>query len=119
MNKILCIGKKVAFGQRQDFVSKEEWEEIFKDYDSHSRYHVANLAAHNWDVAIVNGRCFMGAYSSDSSHWLDKDGTKTYLTPEELDKFYPPTPNDKIGWNGHCMNWKSGYWRQKDLVIPE
>ncbi|QGZ14227.1 hypothetical protein PP940_gp105 [Rhizobium phage RL2RES] len=69
-------------------VSREEWARIFSEYPDHLRYHVANLAAHNWDVVMIEGRILVSCAWS-GGHWIDKDGTRTDLTDEELDAFYP------------------------------
>lgn len=93
--KVLYIN--VDRGQpRVPVVSAKEWREIFAEYPDQLRYHAANLAAHNWDVVMINGR-IMIASGWGGGHWIDKDGTRTDLTQAEMDSFYPRSsdPEDR------------------------
>lgn len=73
---------------RSIVVTREEWERIFSEYPAGERHQAANLAAHNWDVAMIEGRIVI-ACSWANGYWLDKDGARTPLTEAEMDQFFP------------------------------
>lgn len=113
--KILYV--PVERGQpRVPVVSREEWEAIFSEYPSAERGYVANLAAHNWNVVMIDGRIVVSSAHSGGK-WIDKDGTRTPLTPEEIDAFYP-RGGDRYGWPKFTYDQSSKCYRQTTFVLP-
>ena len=102
---------------RVPVVSREEWERIFSEYSPGDRGWAANLAAHNWDVVMVTGRIAVCCAWSGGK-WLDKDGTLTPLTVEELDAFYPRGGN-RSGWPKYTYDQSSKCYRQTRIVLPD
>lgn len=97
MSETKILYANVDRGQpRVPVVSRQEWAAIFSEYPDHLRYHAANLAAHNWDVVMIEGRILI-ASGWGGGHWIDKDGSRTELTSDEIDSFYPRSsdPDDR------------------------
>lgn len=69
---------------------KKRWWEVFRSYNSDARYHAANLATHNWDVLLVDGRVFLfqTKYGGNNGHWISPDFTRTDATDGEQRKLY-------------------------------
>jgi hypothetical protein len=72
--------------------SQKRWWGIFKPFSKPARYHAANLAAHNWDVLLVDGRVFMfqTKYGGERGHWLNQDGTHEDATAKQHGQLYTP-----------------------------
>jgi hypothetical protein len=68
--------------------SKERWWEVFRPFNANARYHAANLAAHNWDVLLVDGRVFLCSYYGSRGHWLAEDFSRTDATDADMLALY-------------------------------
>jgi len=113
--KILYVA--VPRGQdRVPVVSQKEWAQIFSEYPANLRYHAANLAAHNWDVAMINGRIVI-ASPWGGAHWIDKDGSREDLTEAEFDALYP-LATDPDAQNGGEYTRSGGVLRHRKIVLP-
>lgn len=112
--KILYIN--VPRGQpRVPVVSRGEWESIFSQYPDHLRYHAANLAAHNWDVVMINGRIAI-ASPWGGAHWIDKDGSRVDLTSAEFDALYP-IATDPNAQHGEEFTRSGGVLRHRKIHL--
>lgn len=78
-------------GNRKNFndpVTASEWAELLKDFPRRVRHQAADLAAHNWDVAIVGDRLLIHNRWGGGK-WWDKDTEEpTAMTEEEFLKMY-------------------------------
>lgn len=113
--KILYVAVKRG-EPRVPVVSSKEWARIFSEYPAPLRYHAANLAAHNWDVAMINGRIVI-ASPWGGAHWIDKDGSREDLTEAEFDALYP-LATDPNAQNGGEYTRSGGGLRQRRIVMP-
>lgn len=104
--------------KREPCVSREEWEAFFAPYPDSVRYTAANLAAHNWDVAVIDARLVVACAGTFMGTWFDLDGTETRLTDDEFDLLYPVAPADKRYSKGYCYDHKRGLCRQYSLQMP-
>jgi len=69
----------------------QEWTAALSGYSGRARGHAANLAAHNWDVYLIDGRLFIDSIHSDTSgHWVSFEGDFTSATAEEHAALYEP-----------------------------
>lgn len=117
-NETKVLSAPVGRGQkREPTVSQKEWSAIFSEYPDPIRYHAANLAAHNWYVVMVEGRIMIGHASSNSCHWIDKDGSREPLSPEEKDTFFPRHDGPSY-WPKHSRDTEARCWRQAEIVLP-
>ncbi len=100
---------------RSPVVSREEWQAIFREYPDSLRYRAANLAAHNWDVALINGRMLV-ASSWGGGYWFEKNGMEVRLTEQELDGFYPPAVDER--WPEASHDYTSNKYRLVKFNLP-
>lgn len=102
---------------RVPVVDRKEWETIFAEYTSADRRHAANLAAHNWDVVMVEGRIAVMCPWSGGD-WIGKDGERVELTAEELDAFYPRSmdPEKDRYRTGFTTRWVGPLGQQTMIV---
>jgi len=71
-----------------DPVTASEWAELLKDFPQRARHQAADLAAHNWDVAIVGGRLLIHTRWG-TGKWWDKDAaTPIRMTEDEYLTLY-------------------------------
>lgn len=98
---------------RVPVVDRKEWEAIFAEYPAGIRYHAANLAAHNWDVVMVEGRIAVMCPWSGGD-WIGKDGERVKLTDEELDAFYPRSDDPE---NDQYRNAFTRVWEGKTMIV--
>ncbi|ASP64433.1 hypothetical protein [Sinorhizobium meliloti] len=94
--------------------TREEWETIFSEYTPVGRGRAANLAAHNWDVVQISGRILVACPWS-GGFWLDKDGTETKLTVEEMDILYPRMTGADRYTNGATYDEDVKGYRQRTM----
>lgn len=120
------LHKFVARGQPRDhLVTREEWEALFAPFPPEARYHMANLAAHNWEI-VYDGDRVAALTASQGGHWVNLAGERTEITPEEWDAFYPRADKSKRWTNGYTAHWlrdKHGNTgeaivRQEEIVLP-
>lgn len=74
-------------------LTREEWRAAMAPFQQQTRYHAANLAAHNWDVTLVGDRLLITCPWS-GGHWIDYAGQHTEITDAEYDQFYPRVRKD-------------------------
>lgn len=66
--------------------SRDRWNEVFRDIPEKLRWEAANLAAHNWDVIMFNGRILVcGASQGNFYH---TDGTLEVCSEDILSALY-------------------------------
>lgn len=117
MNETKILYVAVPRGQdRVPVVSREEWVRIFAEYPDPLRYHAANLAAHNWDVVMIEGRVLI-ASPWGGAHWIDKDGSRTDLTGAEFDALYPPSNDPKDRYRNEFTH-HDGVTRHRRVHLP-
>jgi hypothetical protein len=70
--------------------TKQRWWEIFRGFTRRAADHAANLAAHNWDVLLVDDRVFLfqTRYGGSLGHWLNHDATREDATEAEQAQLY-------------------------------
>jgi hypothetical protein len=73
---------------RLNLVTREEWESSVAPFPASSRYSAANLAAHNWDVAIVGEYLLVSSYFT-VGYWHDKNGYRLLVSDKEQEMLYP------------------------------
>lgn len=122
------LHKSVERGVPRDhLVTREEWEALFAPFPPNVRYHMANLAAHNWAI-VHDGDRVAALSASQGGHWMNLAGERIDITPEELDGFYPRAGADKRYNNGYAVHWLRGpdgrstgemIVRQEEIVLPE
>jgi hypothetical protein len=78
----------LSLGHSKNDCTKERWAEIFASYSRNARYHASNLAAHNWDVLLIDGRVFLCSYYGSRGHWLAPDATREDATDAEMAALY-------------------------------
>lgn len=66
----------------------EAWKTIVGQFPDRARYDAANLAAHNWDVAYVDGKLLIVCSWSGGHYWTT-EGERIRLTDDEAKSFYP------------------------------
>lgn len=101
---------------RVPVVTAQEWRSIFAEYPDNLRYHAANLAAHNWDVAMIDGRIVI-ASPWGGAHWIDKDGSRTDLTGAEFDALYPIATDPNAQHQGEFTR-SDGFLRHRKIHLP-
>lgn len=120
------LHKSVERGQPRDhLVTRDEWEALFSPFPANVRYHMANLAAHNWEI-VYDGDRIAALTPTQGGHWMNLTGERTEITPEEWDAFYPRADASKRHWSGYVTHWlrntdgSSGATivRQKEIVLP-
>ncbi len=128
--KLLCKpSKNYPYGNdpREDLVTREEWEELFKTFPASVRRTMANLAAHNWHIIYDIYRVGAIGPSEYNGFWLFEDGSRVDMSVEEQDSFFPVVDSSLRYSNGYVAAWirdKHGNSgparvRQRQIVIPE
>lgn len=75
-----------------DPVTAKEWAELLSGFPTRARHQAANLAAHNWDVAIVGDRLLI-SNRWGGGYWWDKGAEKSVrMTAEEDAALQPKKP---------------------------
>ena len=70
--------------------TKKRWYQALKPFSLKAHYHAANLAAHNWDVLLIDDRIllFQTKYGGDAGHWVNLDGSHEVVSSAEMDRLY-------------------------------
>ncbi len=75
-----------------DPVTAKEWSELLSGFPVRARHQAANLAAHNWDVAIVGDRLLI-SNRWGGGRWWDKDAAESVrITAQEDAALHPEKP---------------------------
>jgi hypothetical protein len=77
---------------------KKRWWQVFGPFETRAAYHAANLAAHDWDVLLVDGRVFLfqTRYGGDLGHWLNTDGTREDASHKQMRELYTRAKNRRF-----------------------
>lgn len=75
-----------------DPVTAKEWAELLQEFSSRARHNAANLAAHNWDVAIVGDRLLISSRWGGGRWWSKGAEEGVRLTAEEDTALHPEKP---------------------------
>jgi hypothetical protein len=95
----VILQKRLAHKEFQTEVTAAQWSDLLSPFHEATRHHTANLAAHGWDVILLDpAYLFVGCQwypKSDCYFFTPHDpGTRKYttlrqLSPEEHAKLYP------------------------------
>lgn len=104
----------------REMLTREEWAVAMAPFPQRTRYHAANLAAHNWDVTLVGERLLITCPWS-GGQWIDHAGQFTEITDAEYNQFYPrihkdlTTPEGRGKWNAGSTGYDNTK-RQRTMV---
>ena len=101
--------------------SPERWDEVMQNYSDRFRYHAANMAAHSYDVLVVDGRVMLVQPSQFSSEelpayadWLDSTkGNPQPVDKELLAQLYEPQGKGRPHKRLFDLPPETGPWRKK------
>ena len=113
--------------KRQDLVTREEWEALFAPFPASVRYHMANLAAHNWHIIHDGDRVAALSPSNYHGHWMYLDGSRVEMSREEENQFFPVADDRhrysdaySTVWAGKAPDgsYRPPVIRQRAIVMP-
>jgi len=89
----------LSLGKSDTKCSKERWVEVFKNYSPQARYHASTLAAHNWDVLLIDGAILLVSYYG-GGHWIPisfglENKALPQATGEQLSALYDTSVHPK------------------------
>ncbi len=88
---VLSIGRERE-DRHDDVCSTETFEATVAEFPDLVRYEAANMAAHNWDVLVIDEQLVIAGASHIT--FYNKDGIKVDATKEQMNLFYPVVPKE-------------------------
>ncbi|WP_420140184.1 hypothetical protein [Sphingomonas sp.] len=102
MKRVVALARSRHGRAKDTEAEPETWSAELARFPEKVRHEAANLAAHSWDVTLVDNRLLISCSWYEPKHifWHDLEGRKTPLTQEEFDALYPHVERNKWGVPG-------------------
>lgn len=101
---VLALGHHHKEIRAVNLCTQETWDKALAPFPDKIRWEAGNLAAHGWDVLMLDDILFIGG--SDSATYYAADGTKIPATIEQRDIFYPRVPDTALQASKHWEDSK-------------
>lgn len=117
MSRIIPLARSRHGNAKNQERDAETWTRELAAFPDRVRYNAANLAAHSWDVTIVDDRVLISCcwYDPGQQGYHDLEGNQTDLTEEEMDILYPRAVEADQRWPRASI--QSGVWRYHTIAL--
>jgi len=97
---------------RTNLIERDEWEALVSSFSPRARGDAANMAAHNYDVAMVGDRILIST-PYGAAVWVDKDGNRTEVPKDDYDRLYDIIEDQTHpDWSSYNVTMQSGPFRR-------